>query len=75
MPNITGDMTFFEMISGVPSSGAFLTSNQWTPNTYRDSGGGYTSTVNLDASRSNPIYGASNTVQPASIKLIPILKY
>lgn len=29
----------------------------------------------FDASRANPIYGASNTVQPAAIKLIPIIKY
>jgi len=29
----------------------------------------------LDASLSNPIYGASNTVQPPAIKQIPILRY
>ena len=29
----------------------------------------------FDASKSNPIYGASNTVQPAAIKLIPIIRY
>ena len=31
--------------------------------------------VNFKASRSNPIYGASTTVQPPAIKLIPIIKY
>lgn len=31
--------------------------------------------LNFDASRSNPIYGASATVQPAAIKLIPIIRY
>ena len=29
----------------------------------------------FDASKSNPIYGRSNTVQPAAIKLIPIIRY
>ena len=31
--------------------------------------------VNFKASRSNPIYGASTTVQPPAINLIPIIKY
>ena len=31
--------------------------------------------VNIDASRCSPIYGASNTVQPAAIRLIPVIKY
>ena len=31
--------------------------------------------IDFDASRSNPIYGRSNTVQPAAIKLFPIIKY
>ena len=29
----------------------------------------------LDASKANPIYGRSDTVQPPAIKLIPIIKY
>ena len=29
----------------------------------------------FDASRSNPIYGASTTVQPPSIQLLPQIKY
>ena len=32
-------------------------------------------TIRLDAARSNPIYGRSSTVQPAAIKLIPIIRY
>ena len=31
--------------------------------------------IDFDASRVNPIYGASNTVQPAAIKMLPIIKY
>ena len=32
-------------------------------------------TIGFDASRSNPIYGSSTTVQPPSIKLTPQLRY
>lgn len=31
--------------------------------------------VKFDASKSNPIYGRSSSVQPAAIRLIPIIKY
>lgn len=31
--------------------------------------------IDFDASRVSPIYGRSNTVQPAAIQLIPIIKY
>ena len=31
--------------------------------------------LNFDASRSNPIYGSSDTVQPPAINVIPILRY
>lgn len=31
--------------------------------------------IDFDASKSNPIYGASATVQPPAIKLIPIIRY
>lgn len=31
--------------------------------------------INFDASRSNPIYGKSETVQPPAIKLVPQIKY
>ena len=31
--------------------------------------------MRIDASKSNPIYGSSDTVQPPAIKLIPIIRY
>lgn len=43
--------------------------------TQSNTDGGSAGSIGFDASRSNVIYGASNTVQPASIKLIPVLKY
>ena len=39
---------------------------------YRPIDSGY---ATFDASRSNQIYGASDTVQPPAIKLIPIIRY
>ena len=33
------------------------------------------SSVYMDLSKANPIYGASETVQPPAIKLIPIIRY
>lgn len=38
-------------------------------------GGWYNSTASFDASRSNPIYGNSNTVQPPAVKLLTLIKY
>ena len=32
-------------------------------------------TISIDASLSNPIYGASDTVQPPAISLIPVIRY
>ena len=75
LPNITGGLTFYEMIGGVPSSGVFSTSNEYAPRPYRNGGGGYHSSVSFDASRSNNIYGSSNTVQPASIIMLPCIRY
>ncbi len=34
----------------------------------------YNSGINFDLSRSNPIYGASNTVQPPALTLLPCIK-
>lgn len=35
----------------------------------------YSTGTGFDASRSNPIYGASDTVQPHALLLIPQIKY
>lgn len=35
----------------------------------------YGGVVSIDVSKSNPIYGASATVQPPAIKLIPVIRY
>ena len=38
-------------------------------------GGNQSSSIYMDLSKANPIYGASSTVQPPAIKLIPIIRY
>lgn len=54
-------------------SGAFYENpkTQWYP----ASGSWYPKTTSFDATRSNAIYGASNTVQPPAFALIPQIKY
>ena len=69
LPNITGTC-------GAASgnfSGAFYENpaTQWYP----ASGSWYPKTTSFDAGRSNAIYGASDTVQPPAIQLLPQIKY
>ena len=70
LPNITG--SFIAVFNGNPVSGAF----------YNDGKRGHTKqytdwdgqSIRLDASRSNPIYGRSDTVQPASVTVRYLIK-
>ena len=75
LPNITGVTAGFTY-NDLAQSGALTikgNSNVGLSGGYDDS---FRRTlVGFDASRSNPIYGASTTVQPPAIKLIPIIKY
>ena len=71
LPNITG--SFGDRQTGTSKNGCFYTA-------YGDMTGGMEDGVNinryigLDASRSNPIYGASDTVQPPALTLLPCIK-
>lgn len=74
LPNITGQ--YYAVVGGgVTVNGAFTGS--WTDSSGQTSGGGGYNRVHLvvDASKSNAIYGASKTVQPPAIVLIPQIKY
>ena len=81
MPNITGvayaasGYGFFRKDSNGNSNGAFIKGA--TVNNLE--GGGYsnitTNYLGFDASAYNSIYGASDTVQPSAICLIPQIKY
>lgn len=74
LPNITGQ--YYAVVGGgITVNGAFTGS--WADSSGQTSGGGGYNRVHLvvDASKSNVIYGASNTVQPPAIVLIPQIKY
>lgn len=74
LPNIFGNIGETLVGSG---TGAFygeiahggLKANWYNDNSYN------VNNMNMDASRQNSIYGASNTVQPPAIVLIPQIKY
>ena len=70
LPNITGSITSMAAnIGGAFSSGAITLSCE------NNSAGNTFCVANLDASRSNPIYGASDHVTPKSIVLTPCIIY
>ena len=74
LPNITGQ--YYAVVGGgITVNGAFTGS--WADSSGQTSGGGGYNRVHLvvDASKSNAIYGNSDTVQPPSIVLIPQIKY
>lgn len=74
LPNITGQ--YYAVVGGgITVNGAFTGS--WADSSGQTSGGGGYNRVHLvvDASKSNSIYGNSDTVQPPAIVLIPQIKY
>lgn len=72
LPNITGAIDGFFDFQG--ASQAFYKYNQKEGVQATTSGRGY-HTIILDASRYNSIYGASSTVQPPALTMLPIIKY
>ena len=75
LPNITGSITSNVTYSAALPTGA-LYSDGYT--TWRKSGTDqvlYLGTTHLDASRSNSIYGGSDTVQPPAIKVRVVTRY
>jgi len=81
LPNITGSIaqiseTFSRHASSANNSALYKSAN--TPsggNTPLEADVSDTGTLAFNASRSNSIYGASDTVQPPAISLIPQIKY
>ena len=64
-------MQFYEMIGGVPSSGAFyVSSNPAVPNTNHTNGAGYSPIVTFDASRQVP---TANENRPKNIAVLPLI--
>lgn len=77
LPNITG--SFYNEKSGTGGGGhgdgAFYIIGNAPVSANTANRGSNTSNFGFDASRSNSIYGASTTVQPPAIMLIPQIKY
>lgn len=75
LPNIIGSTSGRDVQSDFKGTGAFYVSS-W--GNYNDEGGTYHSnygqSMSFDASRVNPIYGASDTVQPASYTVYYIMR-
>ena len=89
LPNITGkiknrdtvgEKAYWQFLadSNVLDYGALFCGERVNHTAITDMGGLMAATPNsidFDASRANPIYGRSNTVQPAAINLIQIIRY
>lgn len=78
LPNITGRV--IESYAGGFYFGRndppfYSKSTKNFPNQMNIINGNTSSSVYMDLSKANPIYGASETVQPPAIKLIPIIRY
>ena len=75
LPNIKGGLGSMLTDTGGNFSGAFF--NNGKPRTRGWQGNDYDEIRNIgfDASRSNNIYGKSDTVQPPAVKMLYIIKY
>lgn len=71
LPNITGYIEAIDSSDGI----LFKFKSQINQGAGRGYGDGNHKLYSFDASRANPIYGASNTVQPPAITLIAQIKY
>ena len=81
LPNITGSLknspeyhSLFDVMLKQSGALSTITAKKYGvtgSQTHKD----WSDSIDFDASRSNPIYGASATVQPPAIKLIPIIRY
>ena len=66
LPNITGSFVANVHYMCNEVSGAFTTGSDWLRSTGANSSDAHVYKFSLDASKSNAIYGASSTVQPAA---------
>lgn len=81
LPNITGEFSaaFCGGWIGIYDSpkGSLTKVNDYSPHLGESSNApsSYGTHYRLDASKPTPVYGASDTVQPAAIRLIPVIRY
>ena len=77
LPDLTGDIT--NIASGgsttsITTGGFAITQRAFNSVQTGGINNGHTFQTNFSASRSNPIYGASDTVQPPALTLLPCIK-
>lgn len=78
LPNIAGGhLRLLDPGDRETESGGPFRVNQFIREAYftsRDGWNGYDMDIDFDASWANPIYGKSDTVQPAAVQMLPIIK-
>lgn len=79
LPNITGKLTstagWFMHAEGVTGSGAFAVEKNNASNTSHSGGGSqFLKSLTFSGTTSNSKYGASSTVQPASLRTLALIK-
>lgn len=79
-PNISGKLTaahddFAASAIGKTAEGAFYTYAMGKEGFEADNGNRWDKSFAFDASRSSNQYGASSTVQPASLRVLAIIKF
>jgi len=73
LPNITGNI-YNSTVNSLGSADGAFARTAWEYGT-NESAGGKGNKFDFNASRSSSIYGASTTVQPKSLTLLPCIKY
>lgn len=78
LPNVSGKFwaarTGRGDLPGTVANGAFSEAGRWSAQVHNGANDDWGSVYQLDASRSSAVYGRSNTVQPASVRLLPCIK-
>lgn len=77
LPNITGKVYNFDVhaTGGLSAEGVFSVQIEGGTNTGANWNTNLNDSINFDASRSSSIYGASTTVQPPALILIPQIRF
>lgn len=73
LPNITGQVGYYSRNTELATTGSLYRVNEQWVGTGGGGGGQYVAGIGIDASLSSSIYGASNTVEYSSTKLIPYM--
>lgn len=75
VPNITGSVTYIYALENTQSNGALSYTNTGSPDISGTKSATIWGTITVNAANSNAIYGASTTVQPPALQLIPQIRY